>query len=57
MYKTIIPRNVRLAEAPGFGKPVILYDKHSRGAEAYMNLAKEITGRENEKKDIAKKNG
>ncbi|MDO8734107.1 MAG: ParA family protein, partial [Elusimicrobiota bacterium] len=59
VYKTIIPRNVRLAEAPGFGKPVILYDKHSRGAEAYMNLAKEITGRENEKKnkETAEKNG
>ncbi|MBI5574250.1 MAG: ParA family protein [Elusimicrobia bacterium] len=57
VYNTIIPRNVRLAEAPGFGKPVILHDKHSRGAEAYMNLAKEITNKENEKKDIAKKNG
>ncbi|OGS33436.1 MAG: sporulation initiation inhibitor Soj [Elusimicrobia bacterium RIFOXYC2_FULL_34_12] len=42
VYKTIIPRNVRLAEAPSFGKPVILYDKHSRGAEEYLNLAKEI---------------
>ena len=59
VYKTIIPRNVRLAEAPGFGKPVILYDKHSRGAEAYINFAKEITGLENEKKnkETAEKNG
>jgi len=59
VYKTIIPRNVRLAEAPGFGKPVILYDKHSRGAEAYMNLAKEITSWENEKKikETIEKNG
>lgn len=59
VYATIIPRNVRLAEAPGFGKPVILYDKYSRGAEAYMNLAKEIMGRENEKKnkEAVEKNG
>ncbi|MBN1384859.1 MAG: ParA family protein [Elusimicrobia bacterium] len=42
VYKTIIPRNVKIAEAPGFGKPVILYDKRSKGAEAYMNFAKEI---------------
>ncbi|MDD5688109.1 MAG: AAA family ATPase [Elusimicrobia bacterium] len=49
VYKTIIPRNVRLAEAPGFGKPVILYDKHSRGTEAYLNLAKEMIDKESEK--------
>jgi chromosome partitioning protein len=42
LLKTIIPRNVRLAEAPSFGKPVILYDPRSRGAEAYISLAKEI---------------
>ena len=42
MYKTVIPRNVRLAEAPSFGKPVIFYDKSSKGAKAYMALAKEI---------------
>lgn len=51
VYNTIIPRNVKLAEAPSFGKPVILYDKHSRGAEAYMNLAREVACRENEKKE------
>lgn len=49
VYKTIIPRNVRLAEAPSFGKPAILYDKSSRGAEAYLALAKELTGKEHEK--------
>jgi len=39
---TVIPRNVRLAEAPSYGKPIILYDIRSRGAESYMQLAKEI---------------
>ena len=39
---TTIPRNVRLAEAPSFGKPALLYDARSRGAEAYIKLAKEI---------------
>lgn len=42
VLKTIIPRNVRLAEAPSFGKPIILYDIRSRGAESYIQLAKEI---------------
>ncbi len=44
VYKTIIPRNVRLGEAPGFGQPVIYYDNGSKGAEGYMSLAKEMTG-------------
>jgi len=48
VYKTIIPRNVRLSEAPGFGQPVIVYDPSSRGAESYMNLAEEVlNGKEN----------
>jgi chromosome partitioning protein len=42
MFKTQIPRNVRLSEAPSFGKPVILFDLKSRGAQAYMSLAKEM---------------
>ena len=42
VYKTIIPRNVRLGEAPGFGRPVIYYDESSKGAEAYTELAKEV---------------
>jgi chromosome partitioning protein len=42
VLKTVIPRNVRLAEAPSFGKPIILYDPKSKGAESYMELAKEI---------------
>jgi chromosome partitioning protein len=41
-FKTVIPRNVRLAEAPSFGKPILLYDVRSRGAESYIQLAKEI---------------
>jgi len=42
LFKTIIPRNVKLAEAPGFGKPIILYDATSQGALSYLKLAKEI---------------
>jgi chromosome partitioning protein len=41
---TVIPRNVRLAEAPSFGKPIMLYDIRSKGAESYMQLAREIVG-------------
>lgn len=42
VLKTVIPRNVRLAEAPSYGKPIILYDIRSKGAESYIQLAKEI---------------
>ncbi|KGO14678.1 MULTISPECIES: ParA family protein [Clostridium] len=42
VYKTTIPRNVRLAEAPSFGLPIILYDSKCKGAEAYNNLSKEF---------------
>ncbi|GMT48425.1 MAG: sporulation initiation inhibitor Soj [bacterium] len=42
VYSTVIPRNVTLSEAPGFGKPVMLYDARSRGAQSYFQLAKEI---------------
>lgn len=42
IYKAIIPRNVRLAEAPSFGKPVVKYDARCAGAEAYRELAKEV---------------
>jgi chromosome partitioning protein len=42
VFETVIPRNVRLAEAPSYGKPITLYDVHSKGAEAYFHLAKEI---------------
>ena len=46
VYEPVIPRNVRLAEAPGHGLPAILYDVRSRGAEAYLALAREILDRE-----------
>lgn len=42
VFETIIPRNVRLAEAPSHGKPILYYDIHSKGAEAYVKLAKEV---------------
>ena len=42
VFATIIPRNIRLSEAPSYGKPVLLYDVHSKGAESYLNLAREI---------------
>jgi chromosome partitioning protein len=42
VYETVVPRNIRLAEAPSHGKPVILYDAASRGAFSYINLAREI---------------
>ena len=42
VYKTVIPRNVRLSEAPGFGKPIILYDPKCPGAQSYVELAKEV---------------
>ena len=46
VYQTAIPRNVRLAEAPSFGKPIVLYDILSAGAQAYLALAREIMARE-----------
>ena len=46
VYETIIPRNIRLSEAPSHGKPIIDYDPRSRGAEVYQALAKEVVSRE-----------
>jgi len=45
VFSTIVPRNVRLAEAPSFGKPIILYDVASVGAQAYMSVARELMER------------
>ncbi len=45
VYRSVIPRNVRLGEAPSFGKPIILYDIRSRGSEAYLALAREFIQR------------
>jgi chromosome partitioning protein len=42
VFQTVIPRNVKLSEAPSFGEPIIVYDKKSKGSKAYKNLAKEI---------------
>src|SRR5206468_8089627 len=46
VFRTVIPRSVRLAEAPSFGKPILSYDPRSKGAESYIQLAKEILDHE-----------
>ena len=46
VYRTTIPRSIRLAEAPSFGKPILLYDIKSKGAEAYLDLAQEVMAHE-----------
>lgn len=55
VYKTIIPRNIRLAEAPSYGVPVLNYDKNSKGSQAYMDLAHEILDKDSLSK--GKQNG
>ena len=55
VFNTVIPRNVRLAEAPSHGKPIMFYDIHSRGAEAYVQLAKEVV--DNEQKRLGARAG
>jgi len=50
VFETVIPRSVRLAEAPSFGKPILSYDPRSRGAESYIKLAKEILDHEQKRK-------
>ncbi len=52
VYNTVIPRNITLAEAPSHGKPVLLYDARSRGAQSYLALAKEFLARENGSKEV-----
>lgn len=47
VYRTVIPRNIRLAEAPSFGQPIMLYDDKSKGSEAYRKLAKEVITNQN----------
>ncbi|MEO8369830.1 MAG: ParA family protein [Candidatus Solibacter sp.] len=54
VFKTVIPRSVRLAEAPSFGKPILSYDPRSKGAESYIRLAKEIL--DNQTKQAPKAN-
>lgn len=50
VFRTVIPRSIRLAEAPSFGKPILAYDPRSRGAECYIKLAKEILSNEQNRK-------
>jgi chromosome partitioning protein len=49
VFRTVVPRNVRLAEAPSFGRPVLFHDRTSRGAMAYLALAGEVLRREDER--------
>jgi len=44
VYKTVIPRNVKLSESPSFGKPILLYDVQCLGARSYLDLAREVIG-------------
>lgn len=50
VYQTVIPRNVRIAEAPSFGKPALIYDLRSAGSQAYVSLAREVISRERARK-------
>ena len=52
VFQTVIPRSVRLAEAPSYGKPILLYDVRSKGAESYIKLAKEILANEQRKRQV-----
>jgi len=49
VYETVIPRNVRVSEAPSFGKPALIYDMKCAGSQAYIKLARELVGRERER--------
>jgi chromosome partitioning protein len=49
VYQTVIPRNVRISEAPSFGKPALIYDMKCAGSQAYIKLAREVVGRERER--------
>jgi chromosome partitioning protein len=50
VFQSVIPRNVRLAEAPSFGKPIVLYDVLSQGSQSYLALARELVGRTNHRR-------
>ena len=56
LFNTLIPRNVRLAEAPSFGKPILIYAARSTGAESYLQLARELLGRATPKPEFQIKN-
>ena len=53
VYQTVIPRNVRVSEAPSFGKPVLIYDLKCAGSQAYLKLARELVGRERARRQAA----
>jgi len=52
VYRTMIPRNVRISEAPSFGMPALIYDLKCAGSQAYLELAREIVGRERAQRTI-----
>jgi chromosome partitioning protein len=54
---TVIPRSIRLAEAPSYGKPILMYDPRSRGAESYTKLAKEILANEQRRRQATQSAG
>ena len=56
LFKTVIPRNIRLAEAPSFGKPCLIYDPESTGTKAYLKLAKEIIERDSNSEESSSNN-
>ena len=58
VYETVIPRNIRITEAPGFGKPIALYDKNSIGAQKYQEFANELLGvkKESKKEEVSEYN-
>jgi chromosome partitioning protein len=52
VFKTTVPRNIRLGEAPSFGKPIILYDAASAGAQSYVELARELMNHTRESSEV-----
>jgi chromosome partitioning protein len=57
VFKSVIPRSIRLAEAPSYGKPILMYDPRSRGAESYIRLAKEILENEQRTRQVTQSAG
>ena len=57
VFTTVIPRSIRLAEAPSYGKPILMYDPRSKGAESYIRLAKEILENEQRSRQAAQSAG
>ena len=53
VYDTVIPRNVRVAEAPSYGKPALIYDLKCAGSQAYLRLAREVVRRERQRTQLA----